>query len=230
MFKAAPEAIGNFARWYPGDNVPSGHQQRSPICNWITGSSALMFRSFKKVSEPWPRDAVLGSKQERLKRCQNRLCGRMTRQIEQIDILLPLSIGACTVLCTILIHALALGATVNFFRYENRLGRPGAGVFVDLAIAVLVISFAFAAHLLAIGLWAVLFVALGEFQELGTAYYHSAVNYTTLGYGDLLLTPSWRLLGPLEAANGALMFGVSTAMVFAVTQRLILARYEDLRN
>src|SRR6476646_739973 len=165
-----------------------------------------------------PREAVLAIKQERSKRCRKRLCGRMTRQIEQIDILLPLSIGACTVLCTILIHALALGATVNLFRYENRLGRPGAGVFVDLAIAVLVISFAFAAHLLAIGLWAVLFVALGEFQELGTAYYHSAVNYTTLGYGDLLLTPSWRWLGPVEAASGALMFGVSTAMIFAVIQ------------
>ena len=51
----------------------------------------------------------------------------------------------------------------------------------------------------------------------------------SLGYGDLLLTPSWRLLGPLEAANGALMFGVSTAMVFAVIQRLVLARFKDLR-
>jgi len=154
----------------------------------------------------------------------------MTRQIEQIDTLLPLSIGACTVLCTILIHALALGATVNFFRLEKKRGHAGSGAFVDLAIAVFVISIAFAAHLLAIGVWAVLFVTLVEFQELGTAYYHSAVNYTTLGYGDLLLTPSWRLLGPLEAANGALMFGVSTAMVFAVAQRLFLARYEDLRN
>ena len=77
---------------------------------------------------------------------------------------------------------------------------------------------------------AVLLVLCGEFQAFGTAYYHSAVNYTTLGYGDLLLTPSWRLLGPLEATNGALMFGVSAAMVFAVIQRLVLARYEDLRN
>jgi hypothetical protein len=154
----------------------------------------------------------------------------MTKQIEQIDILLPLSIGACTVLCTILIHALALGATVNFFRHEKKRGRPGAGAVVDLAIAVFVISIAFAAHLLEIGLWAVLFVALGEFQEFGTAFYHSAVNYTTLGYGDLLLTPSWRLLGPIEAANGGLMFGVSTAMVFAVTGRLVLARHRDLRN
>jgi hypothetical protein len=38
------------------------------------------------------------------------------------------------------------------------------------------------------------------------------------------------LLGPLEATNGALMFGVSAAMVFAVIQRLVLARYEDLRH
>jgi Ion channel len=182
------------------------------------------------MSRSLSHETVLASKQERLKRRQNRLGGRMTKHIEQIDILLPLSIGACTVLCTILIHALALGATVNFFRHEKKLGRAGAGVFVNFSIAVFVISIAFAAHLLEIGLWAVLFVALGEFQEFGTAFYHSAVNYTTLGYGDLLLTPSWRLLGPLEAANGALMFGVSTAMVFAVTQRLILARYQDLRN
>ena len=189
-----------------------------------------MFRSFKNVSEPWPRDVVLGSEQERAKRCQNKLYGRMTKQIEQIDLWLPLLVGACAGLFTILIHALALGATVNFFRYEKKRGRPGSGVLVDLAIVVLITCIAFAAHLFEIGLWAGLFVALGEFQEFGTAFYHSAVNYTTLGYGDLLLTPSWRLLGPIEAANGGLMFGVSTAMVFAVTGRLVLARYEDLRN
>ena len=86
------------------------------------------------------------------------------------------------------------------------------------------------AHLVEIGLWAALFVLCKEIQEFGTAYYHSAVNYTTLGYGDLLLTPAWRLLGPLEATNGALMFGVSAAMVFAVVQRLVLARFQDLRT
>jgi Ion channel len=56
----------------------------------------------------------------------------------------------------------------------------------------------------------------GEFSDFGTAFYHSAVNYTSLGYGDLIKTPSWRLLGPLETANGMLLFGVSTAMIFAV--------------
>jgi hypothetical protein len=74
------------------------------------------------------------------------------------------------------------------------------------------------------------FLICGEFQDFGTAYYFSAVNYTTLGYGDLIMSPSWKLLGPLEAADGALMFGVSTAMIFTVIVRLLQARFEDLRS
>ena len=150
-------------------------------------------------------------------------------QDQQFAMLLPLVVGAGAVACTVFVHALALAVTVNFLRHERKLGRAGAGALIDLAIVVLVISFAFVAHLIEIAFWAVLLVLCGEFQEFGTAYYHSAVNYTTLGYGDLLLTPSWRLLGPLEATNGVLMFGVSAAMVFAVIQRLVLARFKDLR-
>jgi amino acid transporter len=148
----------------------------------------------------------------------------------QFAILLPLAVGVGAVECTIFVHALAVIAMVNLFRHEKRRGRLGTAALNDLAIIALVISVAFVAHLAEIGLWAVLFVLCGEFPDLGTAYYHSAVNYTTLGYGDLLLTPAWRMLGPLEATNGALMFGVSAAMVFAVLQRLVLARFEDLRN
>jgi hypothetical protein len=151
-------------------------------------------------------------------------------QDHQFAILLPLLVAAGAVACTIFVHALAMVATINLFRHERKLGRAGAGALIDLTILALVISFAFVAHLIEIAVWAALLVLCGEFQELATAYYHSAVNYTTLGYGDVLLTPSWRLLGPLEATNGALMFGVSAAMVFAVIQRLVIARYEDLRD
>jgi hypothetical protein len=149
---------------------------------------------------------------------------------QRVAILIPLAVGAIAVLCTIIIHALAVGATVNFFRHEKRLGCAGTGFWIDLAIVVLTISFAFAAHLVEIALWAVLFVVCGEFQEFGFAYYHSAVNYTTLGYGDVIMSPAWKMLGPLEAADGALMFGVSTAMIFAVIARLIQAKFEDLRD
>ena len=151
-------------------------------------------------------------------------------QIHQIATLIPLAVGASAVVCTIFIHALTVSATVNFVRHERRRGRAGASVWINVAIVALVVAFAFVAHLLEIAVWAVVFVICGEFSAFGTAYYHSAVNYTTLGYGDVIMTPSWRLLGPLEAANGALMFGVSTAMIFAVIQRLIHDRFVDLRD
>jgi hypothetical protein len=150
-------------------------------------------------------------------------------QVHQIAIVTPLIVAAGAVLCTILIHGLAVGSTVNFFRHEARLGRAGMRYFIDLAIVMLVMSFAFVAHVIEIAMWALLFMICGEFQEFGAAFYHSAVNYSTLGYGDIIMSPSWKLLGPLEAADGALMFGVSTAMIFAVIQRLIQTRFVDLR-
>lgn len=148
----------------------------------------------------------------------------------QFEILLPLAVGLGAVECTIFVHAVAMVTTVTLFRHEKSRGRLGADALSDLAVITSVISAAFAAHLAEIGLWALLFLLCGEFSDFGTAYYHSAVNYTTLGYGDLLLSPAWRMLGPLEATNGALMFGVSAAMVFAAVQRLVLARFEDLRS
>jgi hypothetical protein len=148
----------------------------------------------------------------------------------QVAVLIPLAVGASAVACTIIIRALAVIATVNFIRHERRLGRVGVGFLIDLSIVALVISVELLAHLTEIAIWALLFLVCREFSDFGTAYYHSAVNYTTLGYGDLIMTPSWRMLGPLEAANGMLMFGVSTAIIFTIMQRLIQARFGDLRE
>jgi hypothetical protein len=144
--------------------------------------------------------------------------------------LVPLAVGACVIATTIIIHALALNATVRFVRRERKLGRAGKSFWGDFPIVVLAISFALGAHLMEMAIWALLFMVCGEFPAFGTAYYHSAVNYTTLGYGDVEMSPSWSLLGPLEAADGMLMFGVSTAMIFAVIQRLLVSRYLDLEN
>ncbi|MGB3549643.1 MAG: ion channel [Candidatus Binatus sp.] len=119
-------------------------------------------------------------------------------------------------------------ATVNFVRRERRLGRAGARFLIDLSIVALAMFVALVAHLIEIAIWAVLFLLCGQFSDFGTAYYHSAINYTTLGY--VTMTPSWRMLAPLEAANGMLMFGVSTAIIFVVMQRLIQARFADLRD
>jgi hypothetical protein len=80
------------------------------------------------------------------------------------------------------------------------------------------------AQLVQIAAWGALFVGCGEFDDFSTAFYHSAVNFTTLGYGDIVMSRAWRLLGPLEAVAGMLMFGVSTAVLFGVITTLIRPR------
>jgi len=75
-------------------------------------------------------------------------------------------------------------------------------------------------HLGQMAVWATAFMAAGEFDAFGVAFYHSAVNYTTLGYGDIVMSPRWRLLGPQAAASGTLAFGWSTAAIVTVVIRL----------
>jgi len=145
---------------------------------------------------------------------------------QEVAVLIPLILALLTTLVTIGVHAVALGATLQFIRREYQFRRAGAGFWTDVAIVAAVTLLALIAHMVEIAIWAVLFVACGEFTGLAPAFYHSAMNYTSLGYGDVVMSRSWRLFGPLEAAVGLLMFGVSTAMIFAVIQRLFRTRVE----
>ena len=157
------------------------------------------------------------------------LAGEMI-QVHRIAVLVPLSVGVVVSICAVMIHLLPLRATINLIRREKRLGRIGTNPWIDMGIFVRVVLYASLAHLIEVALWAVLLIICGEFPDFGTAFYHSAVNYTSLGYGDVIMTPSWRLLGPLEAANGVLLFGLTTAMIIALIQRLVEARFTDLKN
>jgi len=158
------------------------------------------------------------------------LLGGSVTQMDRTAILAPLTVGLVVVICTIMIHLLPIIATVAFVRRERKLGHAGTNFWVDMGIVALAISSALVAHLIEVALWAVLYLICGEFADFRTAYYRSAVNYTSLGYGDLIMSPSWKLLGPLEAANGMLLSGVSTAMILAVIQRLVQARFVDLKD
>jgi Ion channel len=149
----------------------------------------------------------------------------MTR-LRSIAIFAPLIVALPTILATIVIHGLAVLAVVHLVRHEQRLGRAGVGFWRDLLIVSGVALLALLAHLMEITIWALVFDFCGEFPQLSMALYHSAVNYTSLGYGDVVMSAAWRLLGPLETADGMLMFGVSTAMMFAVIERLVQTRFK----
>ena len=137
----------------------------------------------------------------------------------------PLLVGVAITLGTIIIHGLLLGLIIARVRRDLQLGRVGVRFWLDLTFVTSVTMLALTAHLVEIAMWALVFDLCGEFSNFAPAFYHSAVNYTSLGYGDVIMSARWKLLGPLETADGMLMFGVSTAMIFGVVQRLIQTRF-----
>ena len=76
------------------------------------------------------------------------------------------------------------------------------------------------AHTVEVFVWSLLYRILGVVNS--DVVYFAFVNYTTLGYGDILPAPQWRLLGPLAAMNGILLFGWSTAVIFEILRRTLI--------
>jgi hypothetical protein len=75
-------------------------------------------------------------------------------------------------------------------------------------------------HLCEITVWALFYFSKEAIADLQSAFYFSAVTYTTTGYGDLVLPEEWRLVGGVEALTGILMCGWSTGFFFAVVNRM----------
>ena len=81
-------------------------------------------------------------------------------------------------------------------------------------------------HLIQVGLWAVVFWRAHELPDVETALYFSLATYTTIGYGDVVVGPGWRVLAGIEGLTGMLLVGWSTAFAFAVVNRM----YEHWRQ
>ncbi|MFO0814706.1 MAG: potassium channel family protein [Gemmatales bacterium] len=100
-------------------------------------------------------------------------------------------------------------------RNQDRRGRIHSGLLTIRMVSSLLVL-----HLLEASSWAVLNWLAQALPDGETAFYFSLTSYTTVGYGDVVLPPDWRLLGPLEAATGILMFGWSTGIMVAAITRI----------
>ena len=123
-------------------------------------------------------------------------------------------------LCLIVQVAVSFWCVRYYVRHVPSVG-SGQGFLAGirpLLVASLAMMFG---TLVQIVLWGGLFLWLGEFEQAYDAIYHSAVNFTSLGYGDIVMSRERRLLGPLEAVNGVLMLGMSAATLMAIVQHMI---------
>ncbi|WAC28971.1 ion channel [Ancylobacter sp. SL191] len=128
-----------------------------------------------------------------------------------------LVLGIAMNIAVMLVH---LGATFLLIAvvrpFESRLwGNPRLRLTLALLTTNVILL---TAHLLEVGMWGSLYAALGLVADPSDAYYSAFVNYTTLGYGDVLQGTRTRLLGPMAAGSGILMFGWSTALLIYVLQ------------
>ena len=138
--------------------------------------------------------------------------------------LLPLTVAAALLFGSLLVYGMAMHLIVRVLVRLIRGGHGNLGFWRSLAAITLVTLITAAAHLIQIALWAVVFLLCGQVSTFDTAFYFSVQNYTALGYGDIQPSERWRLLGPLEAMEGLLFFGLSTAVLFAIMSRLIADR------
>ena len=120
------------------------------------------------------------------------------------------------VLCLMLQTGLLVMTIRYFLKRRNQVNM--ASLWSSLLVINGVMLLLVIGNLGQIAIWALLFRLLGEFQQFDDAFYHSAVNFGSLGYGDIVMSDEHKLLGALEAINGVLMIGVSTAALMSIFQ------------
>ena len=127
-------------------------------------------------------------------------------------------VGIAVSVCNTAIHAIVMAAVLRFARAANEWMTSYQSLRLILVMTATV-SVLMAAHIVEVLVWSLAYAIVGVATPGTDLIYFAFVNYTTLGYGDVTPLQRWSLLGPMTAMNGVLLFGWSTAVIFAVLQK-----------
>src|SRR5215475_2823297 len=141
--------------------------------------------------------------------CARHVWGRFIRMLRQI------AFGATVSLANIAVHAVAMIVVIHVARSiaAKWLSFPTVRLATVMVGTVAVLM---AAHMIEIVIWSLAYALVDVAPEGTDRLYFAFVNFTTLGYGDVVPVERWRLIGPITALNGVLMIGWSTAVIFEV--------------
>ncbi len=140
--------------------------------------------------------------------------------------ILQLLVGTLVISLSVATHVIFIAiAILQLTRLGNWL--VSGSHMMRLVIALIAVTlWIMAAHSASVWLWALTYMAVGAFEALEPAVYFAIVAFTTLGFGDITLPVQWRILSGLSAANGLILFGLSTAFLIEFISRLRQAQID----
>ena len=139
--------------------------------------------------------------------------------------LIQFLLGGIVCICNITIHSLVMTVVVHVARVSSTTKRshPSLRLIITMIATVSVLM---AAHVLEVFAWSLAYAIVDAAPAGTNLVYFAFVNYATLGYGDVTPVEAWRLLGPITAMNGALMFGWSTAVMYEVLNKTMMISFD----
>jgi len=136
---------------------------------------------------------------------------------------------AIAAVCLVL-HVSCIVSLAELLVYERARRAHKMGTMGYISLLILVFTVITFLHMIETGIWAGLFYKRALFKDFETSLYFSITSYTTIGFGDVVLPPNWRMLGGVEGISGVLLCGLSTAFVFAIVNALFQMRVERRTN
>ena len=141
-----------------------------------------------------------------------------------------LLLGLSTMLLCLMLQLVLVLLVLRYYRNKEYLIN-NSSFAASLRVVGGVMLLLVIGNLAQIAIWGGMFQLLGGgFGNFNAAFYHSAVNFATLGYGDVVMSEKHKLLGPLESLNGILMIGVSTSALMNALQNAMRRTLKALEN
>ncbi len=135
-----------------------------------------------------------------------------------------LLLGTATIITNVIVQAYGNVFWIKRITPNFKSEHPTPIATVGLRLLIFSFLFFTLLHGLQTLLWALVYRLVPEtsliFSSFSEAWYFSLVTFTTLGYGDVLLTGHWRLLSGIQAINGIMLIGWSTAMMYSLIQQI----------
>jgi hypothetical protein len=143
---------------------------------------------------------------------------------------LNLLIATVMMTVTVAIHFFGIVFLLRLLSAHSHRVAHLSEVLRQISLLIFAVLGIVALHTMEIWTYALVYISLGAITEFEPALYFSTVSFTTIGYGDIVLSPDWRILSAIEGANGLILFGWSTAFLISMMSRLRTLEHDWLEK